>query len=221
MKKESVVLLTIGVALVMTLVGGCSATGESTVISSSVFAGIDRVAVIDVTGNVQGDTAKNQIGDFFGMELLKKGITPVERAQVMALLTEQQFQGMEVSSSQGVARAGQILNVPAVLIANVDYGEQMNMTAKIIKVEDGATIWIGSGFGKTGKGLNPLVGAATGALFGGIVAGSDRTGRAIGAVGGGVLGGVAGEALTPQQAQLCQKVIKKMCASLPSRVGVQ
>lgn len=212
-----VCLCTLLAALVF---GGCaSGKGESVVRSGYDFTRVDKVAIIEVTGAVRGNAVKNQIGDFFGMELLRKGYTPVERAQVQALLQEHEFQASDITSNEGAARAGRILNVPAVLLVNIPtYKEEMNMTAKMIDVEDGSILWIGSGSGRTGKTLATILGAAGGAAGGAAVAGGDTSDKVLGGVIGGVLGGVAGRALSPQQAVQVQKIIKKVCKDLPPRM---
>ena len=121
-------------AVALLLIGGCASSGESFVRAGFDFGRLDKVAIVEVSGAVHGDAAKNQIGDFFGMELLKKGYTPVERAQVQALLEEQQFQASDITSAEGAARAGRILNVPAVLLINIPtYREEMNMMVKMIQ----------------------------------------------------------------------------------------
>ena len=136
----------------------------------------------------------------------------------MKLLEEQEFQASDITSSEGASKAGQILNVPAVVLINIPtYKQDMNMTAKMISVEDGGILWIGSGHGSTGKTLSTIVGAAAGAAVGVAVAGGDSSDKVAGGVIGGVLGGVAGHALSPQQAVQVQKIIKKVCASLPSK----
>ena len=219
-KKTFVVIAAIAMSLPLLFVGGC-ATGESYVNPGADLSHIDKVAVVDVVGDIKGDTAKNQIADYFAMELIKKGFTPVERAQVQSLLKEQSFQAMDVTSNQGAAQTGQILNASTIMVVNVDYGEQISMTAKMLDVQDGSMLWIGSGSGKTGRGLMAIAGAVTGALSGAGVAGRDTSDKTAGAIVGGVLGGVAGEALTPQQAQQAQKIIKKMCQTLPYRIARQ
>ena len=203
------------------LVAGCaSSEGESHMRLGYDFTKVEKVAVIDVSGAVAGEAVKDQIRDFFAMELVKKGYAPVERARIQTVLKEQKFQASDITSDQGAAKAGQILNVPAVMLVNIpDYKEsKMSMTAKMIDVQDGSILWIGSGTGSTGKGLSTIVGAAAGAAAGAVVAGGDSGDRAVGAVAGGVLGGLAGRALSPQQAKQVQKIIKKVCESLPSRV---
>ena len=181
------------------------------------FAGVDKVAVVDVIGDVRGESAKNQISDFFVMELLKKGFAPVERAQVQVLLKEQKFQATDVTTAEGAAQAGKILNVPAVLVVNIpNFGDEMSLTAKMVDVEDGSILWMGSGTGKTGRALSTVAGVAVGAGAGAAVVGEDD--REVGAVVGGILGGVAGHALSPQKAAQVQKVIEKVCKTLPSRL---
>ncbi len=199
---------------------GCAAgEGESQARADFDFGKLDKVAVVDVSGAVVGDAAKNQIGDFFVMELLKKGFAPVERAQVQTLLKEQKFQASEITSTEDAVRAGKILNVPAVLLVNIpNYDEEMSMTAKMIDVEDGSILWLGTGSGRTGKTLATIFGAAAGAGAGAAVAGGDSGDRVLGGIAGGVLGGVAGRALTPQQAEQTQKIIKMICKTLPSRL---
>jgi hypothetical protein len=199
--------------------GGCaSGKGESYARAGYDFSQIEKVAVIDVTGAIRGDAAKNQIADFFAMELLKRGYTPVERAQVQSILKEQDFQASDITSVEDAAEAGRILNVPTALIVNIpEYDEDFSMTAKLVGVEDGSILWLGSGSGSTGKTLSTILGAAAGAAAGAAIAGDDTSDRVIGGVAGGVLGGVAGHALSPKEAEQAQKIIKKVCDSLPYR----
>ena len=208
--------------LTVVVAGGCaSQKGESYARAGFDFTTLDKVAILDVSGSVRGDAAKNQIGDFFAMELIKRGYTPVERAEVQKLLKEQEFQASDITSDAGAVEAGEILNVPAVLLVNIPtYKEEMNMTAKIINVEEGGILWVGSASGSTGKTLSTILGVAAGAAAGVAVAGGDSSDRVAGGVIGGVLGGVAGHALSPQQAEQVQKLIKKLCEEMPARVGV-
>ena len=67
-------------ALSITLIGCSSAESYSRVDYD--FTTVEKVAVVDVTGAIANEGVKNQIGDFFVMELLKKGYAPVERQQV-------------------------------------------------------------------------------------------------------------------------------------------
>lgn len=212
MKTLCVCVLAIG----MTVLFGCSA-GEGQFRAGYDFRSVDKIAVIDVLGDLPGEAAKNQISDFFVAELLRKGYAPVERAQVQSILKEQKFQTSDLSSNEDAARAGKILNVPVVLVINIpNFSDDMSMTAKMIDVEDGSVLWTGIGSGKTGKWLGTMLGAAAGAAAGATVASDDNTTE--GAVIGGVLGGAAAHQLAPQKAEKARKVIEKMCKSMPARL---
>ncbi|MHC4478268.1 MAG: hypothetical protein ACYTEL_21730 [Planctomycetota bacterium] len=196
---------------------GCT-SGESDFRAGYDFSGVNRVAIADVFGDVEGEVARNQISDFFVGELLSKGYAPVERAQVQTILEEQQFQASDITTREGVARAGQILNVQAIIVVNVrSSGEEVTMTAKLTDVQDGSILWMGTGSGSTGKTLATIAGATAGAAAGGAVAGGDSSDKVAGAIVGGILGGVAGQALTPQQAQKTKEIIEQMCKYLPYR----
>jgi hypothetical protein len=199
-------------------IGGCS-SGESYSQCNYDFKKCDRVAVVGVSGNLDSEVAKNQIADFVGMEFLKKGYSPVERAQVKKVLEEQDFQNTGFTTSEGAAKAGRILNVQGIVIVTIPkFGEEVNMTAKLINVEDGSILWMGSGSGTTGKTFATFLGAAAGAGTGAAIAGNKTSQKVVGGVAGGVVGGVVGNALTPQEETAAQNVIKQMCKSLPSKI---
>jgi hypothetical protein len=205
--------------LAAVLVGGCATgKGESYSKVGFNFANLDKVAVLDVTGAVRGDAVKDQIASFFEMELLKKGYNPVERSQIQKILKEQEFQASSITSNEDAAKAGRILNVSAVMLVNIPVAkEEINMTAKLIDVQDGSILWIGTGSGTTGKTFSTILGAAAGAAAGAVIAGGDTGDRVAGGIIGGVLGGVAGQALSPQQADQIRKIVDKVCASMPAR----
>jgi len=209
-------LVTLTCVVVVSLLIGCS-TSESYYQKGYDFHQIDKVAVVDVVGPVGGEAAKNQIADFFVMELLNKGYSPIERSQVQILLNEQKFQSSDVTSGAGVARAGEILNVPVVLIVNIPkFKEDFSLTAKMVDVEDGSILWMGSGEGTTGKMLATIAGAATGAVIG--VASTNSSDAVVGGVAGGVIGGAAGNLLTPRQEKAVRNLTKKICETLPARL---
>jgi hypothetical protein len=207
--------------MMIPLVWGCS-SGESHFRMGYDFSQVNKIAVAAVEGDVGGESVKNQIGDFFVGELLKKGYAPVERAQVTSVLDEHDFQSSDITSAEGVARAGQILNVPAILVVNVaSFGEEMSLTAKVLDVEDGSILWMGNGSGTTGRTLSTILGATAGAAAGGAIGGGDSSDKVAGAVVGGIVGGVAGRALSPQKAKKVHEIIRKMCKSLPYRMPIQ
>jgi len=181
------------------------------------YASVQKIAVIDVIGPVGGDAVRNQIGDFFVMELLEHGYSPIERAQVHVLLKEQEFQASGVTTIDDAAEAVKILNVPVVLIVNVPkFGEDIHMTAKMLDVEEGSILWMSTGKGKGGKAWGTIIGAAAGALVGYAVSGESD--QVVGAVAGGVIGGAAGNLLAPDEAEKVQKITDKMCKTMPSRI---
>ena len=211
------VIYAVVLTAVAVYVGGC-AKGESYQRAGFDFSKLDKVAIVDVTGEIGGDAAKNQIADFWSMELLKKGYTPVERAQVQSLLKEQQFQVSGVTSDVDVVKAGKILNVPTVMIINVpNFGDSMSMTAKMLDVQDGGILWLGSGTGGQNKGLFTFLGALLGAGAG-VAVGHQSGENVAGGVIGGVVGGAAGYMLSPQEATAAHKMIEKMGQNIPSRL---
>jgi hypothetical protein len=198
---------------------GCAQNkGESFMRLGYDFTKVDKVAIIDVKGPIRGELVRNQISDFFAQELLRKGYAPIERQQVQLLLKEQKFQASDITTTDNAALAGKILNVPVVMTVNIPvYKDKMNMTAKMIDVQEGEILWIGSGFGRTGKGLSTIFGAAVGAAAGVAIAGGDTEDKVAGGIIGGAAGGVAGNALSPQQAEQMQKIIRTVCEKLPPR----
>ncbi|UCD49984.1 MAG: glycine zipper 2TM domain-containing protein [Phycisphaerales bacterium] len=201
------------------LVAGCATSeGESYATAGYDFSGLDKIAVVEVTGRIHGESIKNEVANMFTMELVKKGYAVIERSQIQSLLKEQEFQASDITTNEGAALAGRVQNVPAVMVVNIPkYKEEMEMTAKLIDVEDATILWIGTGSGSTGKTLATIVGAGVGAAAGAVIAGGDSNDRVLGGVLGGVAGGVAGNALSPDQRKQVRKVIAKVCKSLPPR----
>jgi hypothetical protein len=200
-------------------IGGCSSgRAESHSRAGYNFSMIDKVAIVAVEGAVKSEPAKNQIADLFAMEFLKKGYAPKERSSVTAFLREQGFQASDLTTEAGAAEAGKILNVPAVLIISIPhFGEEIAMTAKLVDIQDGSILWLGSGSRKTGGFLSTIFG---GVLGGGAGVSSEEN-ELFGGVAGGVLGSVAGYALSPQETEQAHRIIKRMCRTLPSRLTTE
>ena len=201
------------------LIGGCySGRGESFSRVGYNFSMIDKVAIVAVEGAVKSESAKNQIADLFAMEFLKKGFAPVDRTKVKALLEEKQLQASELTTEGGAAEVGKILNVPAILIINIPhFGDEIYITAKMVDIEDGTILWLGSGSSKTGRLLSTLSFGA----FGGGAAVSSEEDELFGGVGGGVLGGAAGYVLSPQETEKAQRIIRRICRTLPSKLTTE
>lgn len=213
--------LLVGVLLTAMAVAGCASSDvESQAVAGYDFSSLDKIAIVDVTGRVYGEAVKNQISNLFTMALMKKGYTFIERKDVKAILKEQEFQASDLTTDAGAARAGQILNVPAVIMIDIPKykGEKMEMSAKLIDVENGTILWMGTGSGSTGKGLATVGGAIAGAAAGAVLAGGDSSDRVVGGVIGGVVGGVAGNALSPSMEKQVKKVIADVVKGFPSRL---
>lgn len=203
-------------------VSGCGTTSaESQAVVGYDFGRIDKIAIVEVTGRVYNQAVKDKIADMFMMKLMQKGYTFVERQRIKTVLKEQEFQASDLTTTEGAAKAGRILNVPAVMIIDIPrYSNgKMDMTAKLIDVENGTILWIGNGTGNTNKGLSTFLGAAAGAALGAAVGGHSTGDRVIGGVIGGVAGGAAGNILAPEEEALLTKVITKVVASLPARIA--
>ena len=194
-------------------IGGCSSGQvESHSLDGYNLSTIDKVAIVVVEGAVKSKTAKNQIADLFAMEFLKKGYAPIERVNVRMLLEEQKFQASELTTE-----AKKIPNVPAVLIISIPhFGDEIAMTAKLVDIQDNSSIlWLGSGSDKTG-GLFGL-----GSIWGAGASISSEENELFGSVAGGVLGSMTNSALSPQEIKQAQRIIKKMCRTLPSRLSTE
>lgn len=213
MKKAKSVfwLLVCGVMICMQ---GC-ATGSSTFSPAFQAVSLDRIAVVEVSGDIQGQAPKNQVEDFFAMELLRKGYRVIERTRVESILEEQDFQHSEFTSSEAAIEKGRILNVAAVVMLDVAVaGEGVTVTGRMLDPETGEILWMGTGSGGTRKTLATVVGAAAGAMGGHQVRGRSRT---LATITGGVLGGAAGHALAPEIAQVVQNAVREMVRDLPQR----
>jgi len=205
------IVVNVLIIAVLFVIGGCSSgRAESYPRAGYNFSMLDSVAVVAVEGAVQSEMAKNQIADLFAMEFLKKGYAPIERAHVKALLEEQELQASELTTEAGAAEAGKILNIPAVLIISIpNFGDEIVMTAKLVDIQNKGTIlWIGSGSSKTGSffGLGSAWGAG---------------GREENELFGGVMGNVTTYALSPKEAERVQRLIRRMCKTLPSRLTTE
>jgi surface antigen len=182
-------------------------------------AAVDRVAIASITGQVYGEAAKGAVSDAITMELFRKGYRVMERSQMKAILDEQEFQASAITSDQDAARAGRVLNVPVVMLVSIPKysNEKMELSVRLVEVETGELLWLGSGAGSTGRTGATVVGAAVGAVAGAVIAGGDSDDRTIGAALGGLAGGAAGYALSPEQREQVQKAVQKTFENFPSR----
>jgi len=214
MARRYLLLAVITVAGV--LAAGCS-SAESVVQRGYNFSKIDKTAVLDVSGHVSGAAARDQICDYFVMELMRAGYVVIERQKMQTILAEQKLQRSSLTTNAGAAQAGKILNVPAVVIGTVHVdGENISMTVKMIDVETTAIAWMATGKGSTRKTLATVGGAAVGAGVG-VAVGTTGKGRTIGGAAGGVLGGVAGNAIAPEVDTVIRKIVTKIGKTIPAK----
>lgn len=214
--RRRVMVALIGLAMVV--FAGCSSV-DSTRKQDYDFSGLKKTAVVSVTGDLRGARTKNQVATFIQMELMRKGYSVIERQEVQKLLKEQDFQRSDVTQVADAARAGEVLNVPVVVMSDIKVDrDRVDMTMKMVDVETAEVVWIGETTGRSGRTLATVGGALVGAGAG-VVAGGSRSGRIVGGVLGGAAGGVAGHTLTAAEADLVKKMVKKIGTVMPSRMG--
>ncbi|MBN2590930.1 MAG: hypothetical protein JXA96_13780 [Sedimentisphaerales bacterium] len=136
--------------VLMLCVGGCSFLDRGSNYVNYDLSGIDKIAIVAVTGQVQNDDAKAQIARLFTQELLNKGYSPIPLAQSHSKI-EAITKSERISLSQeDYAQMGQFIQVPAVLVINVPYFEdEISISAQIIDSKDGSVLWMGQDFGGT------------------------------------------------------------------------
>lgn len=187
-------------AIVALIIGGCISRKESSSQGNYDFTGVDKVAIVSVEGAVTSETAKDQIADFFSMELLEKGYAPIGRDQVRAKLRQQETEDQDLTTIERAVDVGLILDVPAVLAIQIPhFDEEMTITAKMINVEDGSTLWLAS---DTGRGRNNR---DKDSLLNNPLAGPPMS------PGKNLL------PLTSEEAKNAKDIIKRMCKTLPEQ----
>lgn len=192
------------------LVGGCRSQQESSFRAGYDFSGVTKVAIVSVEGAVPSEVAKDEIADFFAIELLEQGYAPMGRAQVRASLAEQETEDeiIDLTTPEGAVAAGLALDVPAVLTIKIPhFGDEISITATMIDVEDGSILWLATGPGGGGGGFT--------SIFRSKSSGSKDEGL-LGPIMGDVMG-VSDQPLSPQDAERTQRIVKKMCRSLPTK----
>ena len=185
------------------------------------FGGVNKVAIVAIQGTLKSETARDQIAEFFAIELLEQGYAPVGRPQVRASLVglasesegESQAGLRDLTTNEAAVDVGRMLKVPAVLTINIPhFGEEMTITATMIDVEDGSILWLANGSGRGEGGFSGMFG------FGGGSKGS-RNDELLGGLMGGEMGASASEPLSVDEAKRAQRIIKSMCKSLPSKLA--
>jgi PBP1b-binding outer membrane lipoprotein LpoB len=216
LRKRGIIIVLLGMAVV--LFTGCSQVTSSRK-SGYDFSAIEKTAVVSVTGDLAGARTKNQVTTLVELELLGKGYSVIERERIDTILEEQKFQRSDITTTNGAARAGHVLNIPAAVMTDIQVKrDRVDMTMKMVDVETGEIVWIGQTTGHSGRTLATFGGAVVGAAAG-VAAGGDESGRIVGGVVGGALGGAAGHTLTASETDLVRKMIEKIGTVMPSHVG--
>lgn len=191
------------------LIGGCRTQQESSFRAGYDFSGVTKVAIVSVEGAVTSEAAKDEIADFFAIELLERGYAPIGRAQVRAALAEQETEDAitDLTTPEGAVEAGLALDVPAVLTIKIPhFGDEISISATMIDVEDRSILWLATDTGRGGGRFT---------IFSSKSSGSENEGL-LGPIMGDVMGSTD-QPLSPQDAERAQRIVKNMCRSLPSK----
>ena len=131
------------------------------------FYSIDKIAIVDITGAVSGQAVKNQIADFFVMELIDKGYSTLGRSQSQAALEDSELSPETVTLSRNVTEAAQVLDASVLLFVHIpEFEDEITISAKIADAKDETIIWIGTGQAKSAKSLSTITKDTTGAIVG-------------------------------------------------------
>jgi len=192
------------------LIGGCRAQQESSFRAGYDFSGVNKVAIVSVEGAVLSEVARDEIADFFAIELLERGYAPMGRAQVRASLTEQEAEDeiTDLTTPEGAVAAGMALDVLAVLTIKIPhFGDEISISTTMIDVEDRSILWLATGTGGGRRTFSSIFSSKSG--------GSKDEGL-LGPIMGDVMG-PTDQPLSPEDAERAQRIVKKMCRSLPSK----
>ena len=183
---------------------------EDRLIHGQVIQGWVKYQKIQKSFVCNDEVAKDEIADFFALELLEHGYAPIGRAQVRASLAEQEDEESmtDLTTPEGAVAAGLALDVPAVLTINIPhFGDEISISAKMIDVEDRSILWLATGPGRSGGRFSSVFRSKSGG-------GKDE----------GLLGPMMGDVmaatdqpLSPRDAERAQSIIEKMCKSLPTK----
>jgi hypothetical protein len=107
------------------------------------------VFVLDHTGQFDSNGGtQRQVEDVFMQAVLKKGFSLAARSDISEVMDELEFQDSG-ATAEDYAQVGEMLNVSAILIVNInegdlDYQSNKNISARLIGVRKAEVFWVGS-----------------------------------------------------------------------------
>jgi hypothetical protein len=210
------------ILLAAALLPACATTkGESFTKAGFDPMSVKRLAVVDGNNPTFKPETRQILVDATQMEFLRSGWDVVERANIQKALDEVKFQNSDVTSPDQRQQLGHILNVDALAFVNIGgTSDDMSITIKMVDVQSGDLLWMGSGDGSLNKGMSAVAGALAGAALGAVVGHQvSRSGSAAGtgAVVGGLAGGAVGAGLTPSALENAKDLVKTICVNVPKR----
>ena len=178
---------------------------------------VQRIAVVDGNNPTFKVETRQQLVDTIQFEFLKKGWAVVERANIQKAIDEVKFQNADLTTPEQRKQMGQILNVDALTFVNIGgSSDEMSVSIKMVDVESGDLLWMGTGDSDLNEGMSTIAGALVGATVG-AVAGNQMGSSAIGAGVGGIAGGAIGAGLTPSALENAKDLVKEICTDIPPR----
>ncbi len=207
--------------LAAVLLPACASTkGESFTKAGFDPLTVERLAVVDGNNPTFKPETRQILVDTAQMEFLRRGWNLVERANIQKAIDELNFQNSDLAAPDQRKQLGKVLNVDALTFVNIGgKTDEMSITIKMIDVETGELLWMGSGDGSLNTALSTvtgvLIGAAVGAAAGNDMGSGDNAGA--GAAIGGIAGGVIGHSLTPSALENAKDLVKTVCETMPKR----
>ena len=210
--------LVLGLALALApALAACSSTkGEAYLKPGYDLSKLQRIAVVDGNNPTFNPTTRQALVDTFQLEFLKRGWNVVERTNIEKALDEMGFQNKDITAAEDRKQLGHVLNVQAITIVNVaSTGDEVSLTAKMIEVDTGELIWMGSGEGSVNSGMSTFAGALTGIAVGAVAGKNMGDNAGVGAVAGGLAGGAIGAAMSPSEMENAKDLVKTVCEQVP------
>ena len=202
------------------LLPACSTTkGESFTKAGFDPFSVTRMAVVDGNNPTFKAETRQTLVDSVQFEFLKKGWSVIERENIQKAIDELNFQNSDLASPDQRKALGQVLNVDALTFVNIGGNlDEMAVSIKMVDVQSGELLWMGSGDSALNKGLSTFTGALVGAAVGAAVGNNSGSGHAgTGAAVGALAGGAAGMALTPSALENAKDLVKAVCKDVPRR----